>query len=227
MHDHINRISGLFLKTPDQLPLTTFLLISHDCLPDRLYLSLENDMFCKFLTQWTFNKNVYFYVTFVHPMWLFANQRNQSAFLSGEVFFFFSTELRFFFSTMQLTLAACTWHHFLASLESSCCQSVDNLGTHFSSVCLVYSWELRFCHFPFKCVYSHRTRNPLISFWQYQNKSDTHLWSETYLQLSHILRSQWQVLESVADAGSLSLSWLSVVIKTLNGLLAHGTLTHV
>lgn len=54
-------------------------------------------------------------------------------------FFFFSTELRFFFSTMQLTLAACTWHHFLASLESSCCQSVDNLGTHFSSVCLVYS----------------------------------------------------------------------------------------
>ena len=185
-------------------------------------------MFCKVLTQWTFNRNVYFHVTFVHPMWLFPNQRKPSAVsIWRSFFFFFSTELRSFFSMMQLTLASCTWHHFLASLESSCCQSVDNLGTHFPSVCLVYSWELPFCHFPFKCVYSHRTRNPLISFWQYQNKSDIHLWSKTYLQLSHILWSQWQVLQRVADSGSLSLSWLSVVIKTLNGLLAHGILTHV
>lgn len=30
--------------------------------------------------------------------------------------------------------------------------------------------------------------------------------------------------ESMADAGSLSLSWLSVVIKSQSGLQAHGTL---
>lgn len=43
--------------------------------------------------------------------------------------------------------------------------------------------------------------------------------------MPHILWSEWQVLDSMADAGSFSLSWLSVVIKTQSGF-SHMALWH-